>query len=54
LGRARQGQRQKEKMIEIERDFEILPVLEFRGLISKALTENKVFICISETGSGYN
>ena len=35
-----------------EKDFEVLPVIEFKSLIIKCTNENQIFICISETGSG--
>ena len=36
----------------IEKDFDILPVNEFKSTIIQSINENQIFICISETGSG--
>lgn len=35
-----------------EKDFDVLPVIEYKSLIIKSTNENQIFICISETGSG--
>ena len=37
---------------QVEKDFDILPVNEFKSLIIQAIVDSQIFICISETGSG--
>ncbi len=40
------------KTDDTEKDFDVLPVIEFKSLIINSTNENQIFICISETGSG--
>jgi HrpA-like RNA helicase len=37
---------------EEERDFDLLPVIEYKNEILQSIANNKVVIIISETGSG--
>jgi ATP-dependent RNA helicase DHX8/PRP22 len=37
---------------EIEKDFDVLPVIDFKREILEAISKNQIIICIGETGSG--